>query len=238
MATTAPIDPASAPTAADVAQTDFLDHGHPGVQRFALDATSNAEHTDAARASAIFAEVRDRIWYDPYDISIDPNDYTASAVLAGRQRWCVPKAVLLAAAARAAGIPARLGFADVRNHLQSPQLAERMGTDVFHWHGYVLLWIDGRWVKASPAFNAELCARFGTAPLHFDGTHDALLHEFTGDGRRHMEYLVERGVYADLPFELIFADLTDLYPVDLVAAPDDDPAFRPRSQQAEPEIPA
>jgi len=135
--------------------------------------------------------------------------------------------VLLTAAARAAGIPARLGFADVRNHLQTTTLRARMGgTDVFVYHGYSELQLNNRWVKATPAFNAELCARFGTAPLHFDGTHDALLHEFTGDGRRHMEYLVERGVFADLPFERIFADLTDLYPVDLVAPATEDPAFQ------------
>lgn len=209
-----PVDAASPPTADDLAETDFLDHRHPDVRRFADDVTSDAEPTDAARASAIFAGVRDRIWYDPYDISIDREDYRASAVLHGRQRWCVPKAVLLTAAARALGIPARLGFADVRNHLQSPRLAERMGTDVFHWHGFSVLWIDERWVKTSPAFNAELCARFDTAPLDFDGVHDALLHEFTGDGRRHMEYLIERGVFTDLPFDHILADLARHYPGD------------------------
>lgn len=215
------LDPASPPTPEDLAETEFLDHGHPDVARFALDVTGEVEATEQSRAAAIFAAVRDGIRYDPYDISVDPTDYRASAVLAGRQRWCVPKAVLLAATARAVGIPARLGFADVRNHLQSPRLAERMGTDVFHWHGYALLWIGGRWLKASPAFNAELCARFGTAPLDFDGTHDALLHEFTGDGERHMEYILERGVFTDLPFERIFADLLSLYPADLTSPPAD-----------------
>ena len=52
---------------------------------------------------------------------------------------------VLAAAARVLGVPARLGFADVRNHLTSPRLREMMNTDVFAYHGYTELLIDGRW---------------------------------------------------------------------------------------------
>lgn len=223
----APVDPASPPEPGDLAETEFLDHGDAAVRRFVDDVTASAS-SDAERAAAIFAEVRDRIWYDPHHVTRDPADYRASAILAGSQRWCVPKAVLVAAAARAAGIPARVGFADVRNHLQSTMLAERMGTDVFHWHGYAVLWIDGRWLKASPAFNAELCARFGTEPLDFDGRSDALLHAFTGDGRRYMEYLDDRGTYRDLPLTPIFADFDRLYAATALGAdPIEDPAFTP-----------
>jgi transglutaminase-like putative cysteine protease len=120
--------------------------------------------------------------------------------------------VLLTAAARAAGIPARLGFADVRNHLQSERLAAVMKTDLFVYHGFSVLWIDGRWLKASPAFNAALCARFGVAPLEFDGRSDALLHAYTGDGRRHMEYVQDRGTRQDLPLDEILAAYAEHYP--------------------------
>jgi transglutaminase-like putative cysteine protease len=115
----------------------------------------------------------------------------------------VPKAVLLAASCRAVGIPARLGFSDVRNHLSTPRLLELMGTDVFRWHGYAVLHLDGRWLKASPAFNAELCARFGVAALDFDGTADALLHAYDGRGERYMEYLDDHGDFDDLPFQQV-----------------------------------
>ena len=144
----------------------------------------------------------------------------ASAVLERRSAYCVPKAVLLTAAARAAGIPARLGFADVRNHLQSERLEAVMQTDLFVFHGYSALWIDGRWVKASPAFNAELCARFGVAPLDFDGRIDALLHAFTGDGRRHMEYVRDRGLRQDLPLDEILTAFAQHYP-GVVGPPED-----------------
>ena len=122
------------------------------------------------------------------------------------------KAVALTAAARATGIPSRLGFADVRNHLQSERLRGLMGTDLFVWHGYSTLFVGGRWRKASPAFNAELCARFGVPPLDFDGTRDALLHAFAGDGSQYMEYVHEHGVYTDLPLERILAAYRETYP--------------------------
>ncbi len=205
-----PVDPDSPPGDADLAPTWFLECDHPDVAGFARSVTVG-EQDATAKAVALFDEVRDSIWYDPHDISYDRADHRASAVLAGRQRWCVPKAVLLSAACRAVGVPARLGFADVRNHLQSPRLRERMGTDEFYWHGYSVIWLGGAWRKASPAFNRELCQRFGTEVLAFDGTADALLHPYTGDGRRYMEYLRQRGVYRDLPLDSILATFADVY---------------------------
>lgn len=219
------LDPASDPTDGDLAPTQFLDADEPAVKRFARDASAGAEDP-TSQAVGIFTQVRDAIWYDPHSVSRDPADHRASAVLAGAQGWCVPKAVLLAASCRSVGIPARLGFADVRNHLQSPALSTRMGTDIFYWHGYALLWLDGAWRKASPAFNRELCERFGTQPLAFDGVHDALLHAHDGDGRRHMQYLDHRGVYADLPLEDIFATFDREYPRPGSEEPEDT-AFAP-----------
>jgi len=223
---TGPLDPDRPPGAADLAPTWFLDADHPEVVAFARRVTERCVD-DVARATALFAEVRDAIWYDPHDVSRDPGDHRAHAVLAGRQRWCVPKSVLLSAACRAVGIPARLGFADVRNHLQSPVLRARMGTDVFAWHGYSVLWLDGAWRKASPAFNRELCERFGTEVLDFDGRHDALLHAHDGEGRQYMEYLRHRGIHDDLPLDEIFATFDQAYPDALGSGDDADPAFQP-----------
>jgi transglutaminase-like putative cysteine protease len=124
----------------------------------------------------------------------------------------VTKAALLAAAARAAGIPARLGFADVRNHLSTERMRATMGTDEFIWHGYTELWLDGAWRKATPAFNVELCQRFGLRPLEFDGVADSIYHPFDLAGQRHMEYLRERGSFVEMPLAQIVADFRVTYP--------------------------
>jgi len=199
------------PTDADLAATAFLDSDSEEVRNFVERAAPDAagERETVAR---LFAAVRDQIRYDPYSLSGDPADYRASAVLGAGSAYCVPKAILLTAAARAAGIPARLGFADVRNHLQSERLLAAMGTDLFVYHGYSAVWVDRRWRKASPAFNRELCERFGVAPLDFDGTADALLHAYTGSGERHMEYVHDHGTFGDLPFEQIMSAYAATYP--------------------------
>jgi transglutaminase-like putative cysteine protease len=124
----------------------------------------------------------------------------------------VPKAILLAACLRAVGIPAAVGFADVRNHLNTPKLQELMGTDLFIYHGYVQLWLDGKAYKVTPAFNMDLCERFGVKPLVFDGKSDALFHEFNVKDQRHMEYVNDRGLYADAPIEEFLRAFKETYP--------------------------
>lgn len=192
--------------------TAFVDSDHPAVAAFAARATRGAT-SDRDRLRRLFAATRDELLYDPYSLQMDPASYRASAVIARGAGYCVSKAVVLAAVCRASGIPARLGFADVRNHLQSPRLAEAMGgSDLFVFHGYTDLYVEGRWRKATPAFNATLCARAGVPPLEFDGTDDALLHPFSGDGSAYMEYVQDRGVYDDLPLQEILDTLDAAYP--------------------------
>jgi transglutaminase-like putative cysteine protease len=200
-----------ATTPADLAVTPFLDHDHPDVHAFVRRVTHGADD-ERAVVAALFRAVRDEVRYDPYRLSRDAGDYRASAVLAQGSAYCVPKAVALTAAARAAGVPARLGFADVRNHLQSDRLRAVMGTDLFVYHGYSLLYVEGQWRKASPAFNQELCARFGVPPLEFDGTQDALLHAFDAAGGKYMEYVTDHGDFGDLPFEQIMDTYARTYP--------------------------
>jgi hypothetical protein len=96
-----------------------------------------------------------------------------------------------------------------------------MGTDLFYWHGYSVLWLDGEWRKASPAFNIELCERVGTEALDFDGRSDALLHAHDGDGNQYMEYVNERGIYNELPLIEILESFAELYGSDLVDSTDD-----------------
>ena len=198
-----------------LAPTWFIDSESEAVARFTSTSIGDAtEPTDVA--VALFYAVRDGFRYDPYNVSYDPEAFRASSVAVSSANWCVPKSVLLTAAARHSGIPARLGFADVRNHLTSEKLSARMGTDLFAWHGFSELLIGDRWFKLSTAFNIELCERFGTKALDFDGSADALMHPYDRAGNRHMEYVNQRGSFDDLPLDRILADFATIYGQDFV----------------------
>ena len=200
----------ASPTPAHLAPTGAIDSTHAAVQAFAHEHARGAD--PRARAVALTHAVRDAIRYDPYQIDLSPQGMRASTALAQGYGWCVPKAVLLAAVARAADIPARLGFADVRNHLSTERMRQTMQTDLFIWHGYTELWIDGAWRKATPAFNLSLCEKFGLLPLDFDGVHDSIYHPFDQRGNRHMEYVRERGSFDDLPLDHLVAEFRRVYP--------------------------
>jgi transglutaminase-like putative cysteine protease len=164
------------------------------------------------KAVRLYYAVRDGLRYDPYACALEPQAYLAGRIARMTTGFCVQKAILLTAACRAEGIPSRLGFADVRNHLASPRLLERMGTDIFVFHGFSEIFIEGRWLKVTPTFNRELCERFSVKPLEFDGSGDALFHDFDAHGRRHMEYIRYHGVFLDLPFERMVAAFAEAYP--------------------------
>jgi len=198
------------PTPATLAPTALIDSDHPAVRAFAQQHAQGA--TDRERAVALVLAVRDGFRYDPYNADLSPKGMTASTVLAQGYGWCVPKATLLAAVCRAVGIPARLGFADVQNHLSTERMRRNMETELFYWHGYTDIWLNGAWRKATPAFNLSLCEKFGLLPLDFDGEHDSIYHPFDQAGNRHMEYVAQRGTFDDLPLEQILVDFRRHYP--------------------------
>ena len=194
-----------------LAATAYIEADHPEVVAFARRASAGAA-TDRERAVKLYYAVRDGFRYDPWGFSLEPDVFRASTTLATGIGFCIPKAILLAAAARALGIPARLAFADVRNHLASDRLLEVMRTNLFAFHGLTELELEGRWVKATPAFDIDLCNAFGVQPLEFDGLADSTLHPFDREGRRHMEYVVDRGSFADLPLAELVRVTREHYP--------------------------
>lgn len=192
--------------------TYFIDCDSEEVRGFALTAAGTAE-TVRQKAVNLFYAVRDEIRYDPYDIDLSREGFRASTIIKRKYGYCVAKAIALCAAARACSIPARLSFADVRNHLTTERLKALIKTDIFFFHGYTEFFIDGKWVKATPTFNISLCRRFGVKALDFDGRNDALLHPFDSKGRKHMEYIKDRGSFADVPHELIIGMFRRHYPM-------------------------
>ncbi len=191
--------------------TAFIDSAAPNIVAFARQAAGD-ESDEVTRAVRLYYAVRDGIVYTPYCDFRSLDTFRASAVLARGDGFCVGKAAVLAAVARASGIPARVGFADVRNHLCTPRLRALVGGDVFYYHGYTEMAVAGRWVKATPAFDRVLCDKFGVRPLEFDGRADSLFHAYDRSGRRHMEYLRDHGAHADVPVADIVATFAREYP--------------------------
>jgi transglutaminase-like putative cysteine protease len=192
--------------------TKYFDFDTPIVRDFANEAVEGARD-DVEKAVRIYYAVRDRVRYDPYFMSDDPDEYRASFVLTAGSGFCVQKAVLMVACTRAVGIPTGIGFSNVTNHLCSERLLNIMaGKTLFIHHGYAVMYLNGKWVKAAPAFNIELCDRFHVEPTEFDGTANALFQEFDKKGRRHMEYESDHGIWSDYPHERIIADFQDYYP--------------------------
>ena len=186
-----------------LASTRFIDADSPTVRAFAEAHAGDGDAT--SRAVNLYYALRDAIPYDMMAFGVDEERFVASNVLRAKSAFCVPKAVALAALARAIGVPARIGFANVRNHLVSPRLQALIDGDIFYWHAYTSLFLDGRWVKATPAFDLALCERHGVTPLDFDGREDSIFQPYDRKGRPHMEYVELIGEFADMPLQAFAA---------------------------------
>lgn len=191
----------------------FVDSDHEAVVAFAHEVAGPRRGRDAA--VALFYEVRDMLRYNPWRVYFTPEAFTASGVLL-RDRseggHCIDKALLLAAACRALGVPSRLHFANVRNHVGTAELEAHLGTDLLVFHGYAELWLGERWVAATPAFNRALCEKLGVAPLEFDGVTDCVFQEYDHRAGRFMERVDDHGSHAGVPFDAMIAAWRTHYP--------------------------
>jgi transglutaminase-like putative cysteine protease len=184
--------------------TSVIDSDHKRVRDFAMEAIDGSKDP-VERAVKLYLAVRDRILYDPYSPFYLPEHFRASYVLKRGRSFCVPKASLLCALGRASGIPSRVGLADVRNHLATKQLIDFIGSNLFVYHGFVEFHLEGKWVKATPAFNSSLCRKHNVLPLEFNGREDSLFQPYNMDNQKFMEYTKFHGIYADVPVDDIVA---------------------------------
>lgn len=191
--------------------TEFLDFEQKSVRDFAEKHTRGAKN-ETEKAVALYTAVRDGFQYNPYLIDLRREGLKASNLLTRTRGYCVEKAVLLAASARAVGVPSRLSFYIVRNHIATEKLERALKKNYLVFHGAAEVFLNGNWLKTTPAFNAGLCKYLGVAPLEFDGTRDSIFQEYDHAGNVFMEYLHEYGAFADLPYELYLEELAKHYP--------------------------
>lgn len=196
--------------------TAIFNADHKYIVDYALSVIKDSSQDPVNKAVKLYYAVRDDIWYDPYSPFYLPEHYRASNILKRGRGYCVGKASLLCTLGRFCGIPSRVGFADVRNHLATRQLIEYLGTDLFVYHGYVEFYLEGQWVKATPAFNLELCRKHNVSPLEFNGREDSLFQAYSLENKKFMEYVEDHGTYADIPVDVIVAGWEKAYGKDRV----------------------
>jgi transglutaminase-like putative cysteine protease len=192
--------------------TEFLDHETSTVRRFTGRVLGDQEHTPAEAATLLYYAVRDGIFYDVYDADLSREGLRASSIIERGRGFCVHKSIVYAAACRAAGIPSRLVFADVRNHLASDRLRELVGGTLFCFHTLTAVRPRDRWIKATPVFNKMLCRIYGMPALEFDGESDSLYHPYDADGGRLMEFVSHRGEFDDFPYDLVVGGIRTAHP--------------------------
>ncbi|MEU9886144.1 transglutaminase-like domain-containing protein [Sphaerisporangium sp. NPDC051011] len=194
--------------------TEFLDHDSEIVQDFVAKALPDggAGMTDVERACALYYAVRDGIHYEVYGADLSRDGLRASSTIRRGMGFCVHKSIVYAAAVRSVGIPSRIYYGDVRNHLASPRLEALMGGNVFCFHSLTTVFLEGRWVKATPVFNKMLCTLYKIKPLEFDGRADSMYHPYDEDGRRHMEFLRAHGDFDDVPYDMVVGGIRRAHP--------------------------
>lgn len=196
--------------------TAAIDSGHPAVTAYAFDIVGDANQDSVAKAVKLYYAVRDGIGYDPYAVSHRPEHYQASTVLKDGRGFCVQKAALLCALGRACRIPSRVGFATVRNHLATKPLIEYVGSDIFVFHGFTEFYLEGKWVKATPAFTGEICRKHHVEPLEFNGREDSIFQAYDRNRKKFMEYIAFHGTYADIPVDIMIQAWIKFYGEDRV----------------------
>jgi transglutaminase-like putative cysteine protease len=189
----------------------IIDSDHQGIIAHARKIVGIADRDPIEKAVALYYAVRDGIQYAPYAVSPFSEDYRGSTILAVGRGFCVQKAALLCTLGRACGIPSRIGFATVRNHLASQQLLDFVGTNVFVFHGFTEFWLEGKWVKATPAFNRALCEKNKLIPLEFSGKEDSIFQEYNEEKELFMEYDAYHGTFPTVPMEKMIATWREYY---------------------------
>lgn len=189
----------------------YVNSGHEEVIKYAL-LISGHNKDSTEKAIKLYYAIRDGFNYNPYDVDLSSEAMKASSLLRRNYGYCVEKACLLAACARVVGIPSRLGFAKVKNHIGTEKLEKMLKTDILVFHGYTELFLNDTWVKATPAFNKTLCKKLNVDPLEFDGTTDSIFQPCNREGNKFMEYLHDYGNFPDVPRDLFISELKVNYP--------------------------
>lgn len=191
-------------------ETDYFDFNSEGINFFLKD--FNIDSSDPKSiAISLYTYVRDAFLYDPYHLNLTHEALKSSVIVTKKRAWCVEKAIVLASCARKFGIPSRVGYAIVINHIGVEKLLHYLQRKEIVFHGYVELYIKDRWVKCTPSFDSNICRISGVEVLDFDGENDSLFQAYNGKDL-FMEYTFDYGTFEDVPVVLMNEEMKKYYP--------------------------
>lgn len=169
-----------------LAPSENINSDHPAIQAKASELVKGCG-TNMERAQALYEYVR-----DSYNLQ-DCKGYVASDVLECGGNSCRQRSILLAALARAVGIPARLQLQRVV--IKGWTAADGTTRNIVFAHGITALYLEQRWILYEPVGNPDKWLvwtqdeeRAAEMPLPFVAGEDCLL---TGDDRILLETLPE-----------------------------------------------
>ncbi|WP_246223985.1 transglutaminase-like domain-containing protein [Fulvivirga kasyanovii] len=189
----------------------YINSDHPDVIRFVQEKTARYD-TVNDKIKALYYAVRDGFWYDPYRLDFTKEAIKASHIVSRNYGYCIEKSGLFAAGARVLGVPSRMGFANVKNHIGTAKLEEVLKTNLLVFHGYAEIWLNDQWVKVTPVFNKGLCDKLNVEPLEFDGHEHAVFQQYSKSGGKFMEYVHDYGTFNDIPYDMFIDELVRHYP--------------------------
>ncbi len=194
--------------------TYYLDFNNQIIKKKALELTETISADNfSEKAIKLFYFVRDQI---PYKVSIKKEIYLrknlkASKTLERGNGFCIPKSILLASLGRAVGIPTRLHFVDIENHMTSDRFRDIMGSNLFVYHAYMEFYLNGKWIEANVGFDKELCIKKGFPIIEFDGKNPGLFAHSDENGKPFVDYIKDRGISSDLPYYKILLTWAAIY---------------------------
>ena len=190
--------------------TRLIDSTHPDV-------AAKAESLRAGAGSAeetvrhLFYFIRDEVRY-AFRVKYREEAFFASNILKKRFGFCTQKAILFCALARSCGIPAGIHFYDIVDHTLSDKFVEVLQTNVLYHHGIAVLHLNGAWRQYDATLDIHLVKSKGLQPVEFAADTDCLMEAETPAGGKHVEYIRDYGMVADVSTEDIKAWFREGYP--------------------------
>ena len=185
-----------------LSETETIDFGNETIQQWKSDQIGS-ERNEIKIAEKIFYFMRDEIRY-AFRVPNNPDEFRASSILRARLGFCTQKAILFCALARACSIPAGIYFFDIIDHSLPDKFEQLLRTRTMYRHGVPTLFLNGKWIKLDATLDSTLLKKNDLTSVEFSHERDCLMSEFARNGKRHINYVAQYGLYADVSFDLVF----------------------------------